>query len=121
MTVQYDISLDEVNQIIEVMIVGSFTELSFKRHIEEVEGVVAQLKDPDNVHILVDAHKMEKSGYRVRKVGNELFNKNGLKKVALWGCNPLVRTLVTFFSIAFGMEKMKAFLAKDEARQWLLS
>jgi hypothetical protein len=47
--------------------------------------------------------------------------KNGLNKVALWGCNPVIRTLATFFSIAFGGEKMRAFSMKDEARQWLLS
>ena len=120
MTVNYDISLDEVNQIIEVMVEGSFTEQSFKKHIEEMGEVVSQLKDPNNVLVLIDARRIGKAGYKVRKHGNKLF-KNGLKKVALWGCNPVVRTLVTFFSITFSSEKMKAFSTKDKARQWLLS
>lgn len=120
MTVNYDITLDGVNQIIEVMVEGCFTEQSFIKHIKEMSAVVSQLKDPNNVLILIDAHKIGKAGHRVRKHGNKLF-ENGLKKVALWGCNPVIRTLVSFFSIAFGSGKMRAFLTKDEARQWLLS
>ena len=121
MSLQYTITLDEENQIICITMSGFPTEESFKKHIDEVSEYVAELKDPTNVRILVDGRTLAKASYRVRKIGNKLFEDRNLKRVAMWGCNPVARTLITFFSIAFGEGKMKAFTTEDAARQWLVS
>ncbi|MDD5676233.1 MAG: STAS/SEC14 domain-containing protein [Chitinivibrionales bacterium] len=118
--VTMQVRLDEELQIIRQVITGRLNEEDARLLFVQTEACVNRLKNPEKVRVLVDGSRLGKSNSRTRK---RLFNETkrpNLKRLALFGGSPMVRTFLKFFNIISGNDKMNCFKTEAEALAWLL-
>ncbi len=74
--------------------------------------------------ILIDASiisVIRSSGFRKRTAERirDIANKYGFEKTAIFAENIIIRTIASFIVLASGLDNIKVFANKEEAKKWL--
>jgi len=71
------------------------------------------------VDSLVDLNKAGKQPPESRRIGVEMFEHEGMGKVALYGLHPVARVIASFVTGVTKKEDVRFFKTKEEALAWL--
>jgi hypothetical protein len=108
--------LDEDNILYE-NIVGEFDE---KRALM-AKDVVLKLMNMvnDKINIFIDLNNAGHQTSKARKIGQEMFEHEINKKIALFGMNPISRVIGSFVIGVTGKKDIRFFKSKEDALSWL--
>ncbi|MBN1309586.1 MAG: STAS/SEC14 domain-containing protein [Chitinispirillaceae bacterium] len=116
---QWTVYLDEEAQLVIQRIEGEMDEAGFGALTKEIERCVARLRNPADLRFLVDGRRLGKTNARTRMLSIKTFRERNVNRMAVWGCNPFIRVLIRFMSVAEGNGRIRAFAREEEARAWL--
>jgi len=112
--------LDEDAQVVRQRVAGAMDLEDFNR-LEALTAKCRQrLRDPANMHILVDAGRMRQADLQVRRHSMGTLRRPELRRMAFFGGGALTRVLLLFAGLALGTDKARAFRTEKEALEWLL-
>lgn len=114
------LQLDEKTQVIYQWVEGDFSEKDSDRIVAMIGELKPRLRDPDRIRILALSEKPGKPTPSARRSLLENAKREDLYKMAIAGGNPYMKALVSFFCIASGMKKVRAFTKESDALQWLV-
>ena len=113
--------LDKDAQLICQKIDGPLRAAEFQRMLDLTAECVAQLRNPADVRILVDARSMDGSDRTTRKLGFDTLNSGRVARMALWGGCARERVVQRFMMALLGEKRLGIFATEEEARAWLTS
>jgi hypothetical protein len=121
MAAKIEIWLDDERRFIRQRIEGDVDAVEFKRVEDETQALVSQLRDPENVLILVDASKAGKGTSQARRSMVRSLGRTNLCRMAVFNPRPIGRIMVRFMLTVSGVKKMRVFEGEQAAIEWLLS
>jgi hypothetical protein len=71
------------------------------------------------VDLLVDLNKAGKPTPEARRMGSKRFDKEGTRKVAIFGMNPVARVIASFVIGISKKKDIRFFKTEEEALTWL--
>ncbi|MBN1575735.1 MAG: STAS/SEC14 domain-containing protein [Chitinispirillaceae bacterium] len=116
---KWAVYLDEKAQLVVQRIEGEMDEEEFGTLTKEIEDCVARLRNPADLRFLVDGRCLCKTNARTRSLSIKTFRRRGVNRMAVWGCNPFIRVMIRFMSVAEGNGRIQAFTREVDARAWL--
>lgn len=98
---------------------GELTDNITDSIYQEHDKIAMTFDDPGDVRLLVDAREAGKVWAKARKQFRSVLKKGEIKKVAIFGNQPFLRAMLTFYRIVSGVNKVRNFSSKDDAIAWL--
>lgn len=84
------------------------------------EAFLKLIADADGpVNILADLNKAGKPSVEARRVANEIFHREEVKKVAFFGLHPVARVIASFIKAIVNKKEISFFKTREEALNWL--
>ena len=108
--------LGEDNILYETIVGESDDEMG--NALEEATNILKK-RAGGTVDILVDANKAGKPSHKTRERAKRSFEAEGIRKVALFGMNPVGRVITSFVMGITKKNDMRLFKTKEEALMWL--
>lgn len=78
-----------------------------------------EAKVPGKLNILIDINKCGKPSAEARKFGKEVFAREKIGKVALYGLNPVARVIASFMITLSTRGNIRFFKTQEYALAWL--
>jgi hypothetical protein len=121
MAATIEVWLDDDRRFIRQRIEGDMDAADFERLENEMKRLVPQVKDPENVLILVHAEKTAKGTAQARRGMVRSLLRPALRRMAVVNPNAIGRVMVRFMLTVSGVKKIRMFKEEREAIEWLLS
>jgi hypothetical protein len=113
--------LDDDRRFIRQRVVGEMDEAGFKRLDEATVKLAEQLRDPERVMILFDARESGRASFQARRAMIQTLHRPLLRRIAVFGANPVGRLMMRFIWTVSGEKKIRFFGEEKEAVEWLRS
>ncbi len=118
-TRDFEVWLDEEHQIVRQKLNTPPSLTQFLQISDQTGECALQLRNPDEVRILIEGEGLERFPKVVRTATIDTLKQPTLKRVAIVTSRRLVRIMIRFLVTATGTQKLKTFSHQEEALRWL--